>query len=609
MTFEEILEKIINIEQEVYMLFIELANLEITGKDNSQEYREKIELLESKIEEESFYFNPKVLDIEWLLELDEFFEKEIKPEYFNNSLNELDIERIYIRAYQLLEYAIDMNILEEKIKSLLPKDEDITIDSVIKYIFPTKRKLYKKYYEAIFEQKAISYSLNDRIYYIEEAIESEKDNYTKKDLQMIKYFIAFCDSPFMPNITKILPKGPLTKIIHEQIIEDSSSLKANTTDFLSIIDDIMFEDINDYIENLLETENNLSGKKATIAQIKAILPFLSKTNLEIINDCFKEKIDTITKQEIKDLISNELESRNYYNVGKSELKPEIRLELTDDLIDLIKNLINIDHSIYKIYEKLITLKLQNKENTKEFENWLENLKDGYKIEKQYLKQIKLDYDYIIQLTLALDSDSLHLYCDEKISKIELLNIKTRIKNFIEPIYNNLIIKEQLSKSKNLETELTKEQKDNDLLKFLQKMFSIETFKTVQQEINNHTGNIQKELVADQFSTAFTNYFFTDTLIEANFNPNNLPQINSDYLYIISLELDIDYNYLENKVNEFMFESALQFNEFAQNLESEEGDYSKGYIQFLKAQVKATLPFLNDNQLREIGYKKEKILVK
>jgi len=141
------------------------------------------------------------------------------------------------------------------------------------------------------------------------------------------------------------------------------------------------------------------------------------------------------------------------------------------------------------------------------------------------------------------------------------------------------------------------------------MFSIETFKTVQQEINNHTGNIQKELVADQFSTAFTNYFFTDTLIEANFNPNNLPQINSDYLYIISLELDIDYNYLENKVNEFMFESALQFNEFAQNLESEEGDYSKGYIQFLKAQVKATLPFLNDNQLREIGYKKEKILVK
>lgn len=608
---KEILQRLINIEQEIYILFLELADLEIKELADTNDYQSKLELLEQKLQEENFCFNHKTLDIECMLELSEFFEGEIKTEYFHSSLNEYDIERIYVRALQLLEYQIDLDVLEDEIKVVMPSDKEINIENIIKYIFPTRRKLYKKYYEMIFEKKALSYSLNDRLYNLQQAIENEKDKYTKINLQTIKYLITFCDSPLTENITPILSKGPLTQIIHEQIAQDSSELRANITSFLSTIEDIMYEDANDFIDDLLVIENNPAGKKATIAELKAVLPYLSKTNLEIINDCFKEDQDTITKIEIKEIVQNELENRSYYNVGKTEIKPEIQLELTEERIDLIKNLINIDHSIYQIYEHLITLKSEDKENTKEFQNWLNNLKDAYELEKQYLNQIKVDYEYILQFSLALNRDNLHLYHDKEIDKMELINIKARINSYIEPIYNDLLIKElfQNHNNKRLQKELIKEQKDNDLIQILKKVCHTETYKAVENEIKKYEGNTKKELINDQFSTAFTNYFFTNTLIETKFDSEKLPQINSDYLYIISLELGVDYNYLEYKINEFMYETALQFSELAQEMQTEEGDYSKGYRNFLQAQVKAALPFLSEEQLRQLGYKNEKKLIK
>lgn len=609
--FDTILQKMIGVEQEVYFLFLDLAKLETKNLQDSEEYQAKLEILQDKIEEESFYFSPKVLDIEWLLELSEFFEDDIKPEYFDPELTEMDIERIYIRAYQLLEHAIEANVLEDQIQVLLPQNKEINIKNVIKYVFPAKRTLYKQYYEMIFMQKAMNYSLNDRLYNIQEAIENEKDIYTKQELQTIKYLIAFCDSPFMPSITKILADGPFTKIIHEQIEEEISSLKANKFDFLHFIDNLMFEDANDFIDDLLSLEYNLAGKKALLEQLKATLSYLSKPNLELINEIFNdEKQQTIINIEIKEILTNELENRSYHNVGKSEVKPNIDLELTDERIELIKNILNIEHSIYQIYEQIIKYQIEPKEKESELKDWIENLKDAHEIEQKYLKQIKLDYEDVLQFSLAFNADNLHLYSKEPIDKIELLNIKSRVNGYIEPLFNDLLMKELLNiNSKSYIKDLKKEKQDEALINFLQRSFHLETYKKVNTEIKTNTGNIQKELISDQFGTIFTNYHLTDTLIDANFNCEKLPIINEDYLYIISLELGIDYDYLYQKFNIFMYESALQFGEYVKNLGDEEGDYSTGYRKFLEAQVKAALPFLSDEQLKELGYKRQKILVK
>jgi len=611
MDFNDILKKIINVEQEIYLLFTDLASLENQELQNSKEYQTKLEILNQKLQEESFYFNPKVLDVEILLDLLEFFENEIKPEYFDTSLNQIDIDRIYIRAYQLLDSAIDTNVLEERLQLLIPKDKEINIDNIIKYVFPTKRALYKEYYEMLFMKKTMEYILNDKLYNIQEAIEAEKDFYTKQELQFIKYYIAFCGSPFIPNITEILAEGPLTKIIHEQITKDIISLKANMTDFLYFIDNIMFEDANDYIENLLSHEYNSSEKIALFAQLNATLQYLSKSNLELINEIFKEeKQDTIIKLELKEKITNELENRSYYNVGKSELKPVVQLDLTNERIETIKKILKIEHSIYKIYEQIVKIQSEQEEKPYELQKWIDNLIDAYEIEKTYFKELQSDYDSILQFSLAFNSDNLHLYSEENISKIELLNIKIRVKDYIEPIFNDLLKKELLRQEVRMPVqELKTEKQEESLIKFLRKINSLEVYKKVNAEIKNNTGNVQKELIYDQFSNIFTQYHLTDTLIETKFDCDKFPIINEDYLYIISLELEIEYDYLYQKVNDFMYETALQFGEYVKELDDEDGEYTYGYRTFLEAQVKAAIPFLSEEQLREIGYKRQKILVK
>lgn len=611
MDFNDILKKLINVEQEIYLLFTDLASLENQELQNSKEYQTKLEILNQKLQEESFYFNPKVLDVEILLDLLEFFENEIKPEYFDTSLNQFDIDRIYIRAYQLLDSAIDTNVLEERLQLLIPKDKEINIDNVIKYVFPTKRALYKEYYEMLFMKKTMEYILNDKLYNIQEAIEAEKDFYTKQELQFIKYYIAFCGSPFMPNITEILAEGPLTKIIHEQITKDTISLKANMTDFLSFIDNIMFEDTNDYIENLLSYEYNSSEKIALFAQLNVTLSYLSKPNLELINEIFKgKKQDTIIELELKEKITNELENRSYYNVGKSELKPVVQLDLTNERIETIKKILKIEHSIYKIYEQIVKIQSEQEEKPYELQKWIDNLTDAYEIEKTYFKELQSDYDSILQFSLAFNSDNLHLYFEENISKIELLNIKTRVNDYIEPLFNDLLTKELLSPELNIPVqELKTEKQEEALIKFLRKTNSLEVYKKVNAEIKNNTGNVQKELIYDQFSNIFTQYHLTDTLIETKFDCDKFPIINEDYLYIISLELEIEYDYLYQKVNDFMYETALQFGKYVKDLDDEDGEYTYGYRTFLEAQVKAAIPFLSEEQLREIGYKRQKILVK
>jgi len=611
MDFNDILKKIINVEQEIYLLFTDLASLENQELQNSKEYQTKLEILNQKLQEESFYFNPKVLDVEILLDLLEFFENEIKPEYFDTSLNQIDIDRIYIRAYQLLDSAIDTNVLEERLQLLIPKDKEINIDNIIKYVFPTKRALYKEYYEMLFMKKTMEYILNDKLYNIQEAIEAEKDFYTKQELQFIKYYIAFCGSPFIRNITEILAEGPLTKIIHEQITKDIISLKANMTDFLYFIDNIMFEDANDYIENLLSHEYNSSEKIALFAQLNATLQYLSKSNLELINEIFKEeKQDTIIKLELKEKITNELENRSYYNVGKSELKPVVQLDLTNERIETIKKILKIEHSIYKIYEQIVKIQSEQEEKPYELQKWIDNLIDAYEIEKTYFKELQSDYDSILQFSLAFNSDNLHLYSEENISKIELLNIKIRVKDYIEPIFNDLLKKELLRQEVRMPVqELKTEKQEESLIKFLRKINSLEVYKKVNAEIKNNTGNVQKELIYDQFSNIFTQYHLTDTLIETKFDCDKFPIINEDYLYIISLELEIEYDYLYQKVNDFMYETALQFGEYVKELDDEDGEYTYGYRTFLEAQVKAAIPFLSEEQLREIGYKRQKILVK
>ena len=129
---KEILQRLINIEQEIYILFLELADLEIKELADTNDYQSKLELLEQKLQEENFCFNHKTLDIECMLELSEFFEGEIKTEYFHSSLNEYDIERIYVRALQLLEYQIDLDVLEDELKVVMPSDKEINIENIIK---------------------------------------------------------------------------------------------------------------------------------------------------------------------------------------------------------------------------------------------------------------------------------------------------------------------------------------------------------------------------------------------------------------------------------------------------------------------------------------------
>jgi len=622
MTFDEILQKMTNIEQEIYTLYIALVNLEIKGLEDSEEYHSTAQLLEAKIEEESSYFSSKALDGEWLLELLDFFDidnDDIKSEYFESSLSEIDIERICIRAYQLLNYVIDTNLIEDEIKVLLPEDKEVNIDNIIKYVFNANRKLYHDYYALIFERKIINYGLTDKLYHLQKAINQEKDEYIKQDLQTIKYQTAYCEGLFTPNITKILAKGPITQITHEQIEQDCSLLKASLSDFLLSIDEIMNEDANDYIDELLDNQWNPASKKALIAKLKATLSYISKTSLETIKETFDEiNKNTIIAIQLDEIITQELQSRSYYNVGKSEIKPDVDLQLTDQHIELIRELLNIEHSIYQIYAQIIKLKSEGKENTIDFKNWIENLKDAFDLEKRYLNQIPSDYDYILQLSLAINGGNLHLYTDKEISKNELFNLKERLNSYIEPIFNCLLIKELLDEeNQNITVELNKEMQELAVIQFLQKIFMIEAYKKVNEEIYSHTGNTKKELISNQFSTVFTNFHLTDMLLETDFDCNKFSNINSDYLYVVSLELEVDYHYLKEQFNTFMYETALQFGNCVNDLTDDQGDYiedesdsySEGYIKFLEAQIKAAIPFLSNEQLNKLGYEKDKTLVK
>jgi len=620
MTFDEILKKTIDIEQEIYKLFIALADLEIKGLEDSETYQSKAKILETKIEEENLHFKSIVLEGAWLLELLKFFEDtKDKQKYFDASLSETDIQRIYARTYQLLIYTIDTNIVEDEIRALLPPNKEVNISNVIKYIFEEDRKLYKNYYELIFEQKTICYSLNDRLYYLQEAIEQEKDKYVKRSLQIIKYYTAYCEGMFTPSITQMLVKGPLTQIIHEQIEHDCSSLKGNIDEFLLIIDELMGEDADNYIEEILDDECEYANKKALIIQLKATLPYLSKETLETIKDTFDEmKKDIIIKVQLSEIITEEFQSRSYYNVGKSERKSNVGLQLTDHHISLIKQLLNIEYSVFKIYEQIIKLKSENKENTDEFKNWLENLKDAFELEKRILNKIPSDYEYVLQLSLAINGGNLQLYTDREIGKEELFCIRRRINSYIEPLFDSLLNKKMLAiETQDLEEELNIELQNILLIQFLQKAFMIEAYKKVEEEINASTGAIQEELIYNQFSTIFTNFHLTEMLLQNNFDCNQFLQFNSDYLYIISLELGVDYQLLEEKFYTFMYESALQFGESIKDIMEYQDDeemqvedgHRKGYIQFLEAQVKATLPFLTDKQLNELGYTKQKTLVK
>lgn len=512
----KILKKTIKQEQELYTLFITLANLEIEEKKDTQEYQNTLKTLQEKLKEEKNYYD--TLDIEELETLIDYFEKEMEKKHLDKNLTELDKQLISARIYQILGFVLDTKTVLKEIKTIL-KEKELNQKNIIKYIFPVNKLLYEQYYEIIFEKFALNYRINDYIYYLNKAIEEEKDSHTKANLQIIKYYRIFSEGIFY-NIQKLLPNGPLTQINHEQIQEDSNNQNANLISFMQTIEEIMRNDTSDAIDELLQIENNPASKKALIANLKATLPYLSKESLKILSEFLeKENQDTITRIKIRDMLKAELQNRSYYNVAKTENKPTIKLELTDETIELLQNLIKIEHSIYTIYMKLM-------ENTKEFQTWLENLKDAIALETKYLSQINHTYQNVLQFAIALNHFDLQLYSETPINPVELLNIKSRINSYIKPIFDDLLTKEayKIFGETNLVNDIKKERIDIFIVQLLAKIFSIESFKKASEISQKYSNPIKKEILSNQYEAAFTNYNFTKTLIEAKFNAQKLPEI-------------------------------------------------------------------------------------